>query len=102
MTPAFRVPLAILLTLLLLFLISPIAGGAGLFLVMAWVSFYAAIKAIRLGFIRSRPITDWSRQIEREADPLRFWFRVVLCLLYSVGLICFLIYLMVERFKIHQ
>jgi hypothetical protein len=102
MTPAFRVPLAILLTLLLLFLISPMAGGAGFFMVMAGVSFYVALKAIRSGFIRSRPITDWSRPIERETDPFGFWFRVVVCLLYCLGLICLLVYLMVERFKVHQ
>jgi hypothetical protein len=102
MTPAFRLPLVILLALLLLFLISPIAGGAGFILVMAGVFFYVAAKAIRSGFIRSRPITDWSRPIGRETDPFGFWFRVTFCFLYSAGLICLLVYLMVKRFKIHQ
>ena len=102
MTPAFRVPLAILLTLLVLFLISPIAGACGFFLVMAGVFFYVALKAIRSGFIRSRPITDWSRPIERESVPFGFWFRVVGCLLFGVGLICLLVFSLVERFGVHQ
>lgn len=71
-------------------LISPPLGMIG-FLLMMDSTFVCVIwKALRTGVIHSRPLAEWTDDVEKFKNPFGFWLRVVFCILMCVGLSYFI------------
>jgi hypothetical protein len=75
-----RVIIALLILFFLLVLFKSKLGILGLLLMLDWAFFYVVWQAIRTGIIHSRPLAEWTDEIERFKNPFGFWLRVVLCI----------------------
>jgi hypothetical protein len=85
--------LLILSLLLILFKPTLIVFALLLMLVLVdWTFFYFAWQAVRTGIIHSRPLAEWTDEIERSKDPFGFWLRVVVCILMGCFLLGFVIF----------